>query len=76
MFLDPTPLTYAFPAMPSSGIPDEEVVDAAPLNIGPPPGTHAGKKWGVRPQPEAADKYKRKKVGMPLPKKQRHVAAG
>jgi hypothetical protein len=75
MFLDPTPLTYAFPAVPSSGIPDEEVVNAAPLNIGP-RGTHASKKRGVRPQPEAANKYKRKKVGMPLPKKQRHVAAG
>jgi hypothetical protein len=36
MYLDPMPLTYAFPIMPSSVIPDEEVVDAAPLNQGPP----------------------------------------
>jgi hypothetical protein len=48
MFLDPTPLAYAFPAAPSLGIPDEEVVDAAPLNQRPPLGTRAGKKWGVR----------------------------
>jgi hypothetical protein len=38
MFICPTPLAYALPAtplayaMPSSAIPDEEVVDAAPLN--------------------------------------------
>jgi hypothetical protein len=38
MYYDPIPLVYAFPttplayAMPSSAIPDEEVVDAAPLN--------------------------------------------
>jgi hypothetical protein len=38
MYYDPTPLAYAFPtmplayAMPSSAIPDDEVVDAAPLN--------------------------------------------
>jgi hypothetical protein len=37
MFICPTPLAYALPAMPSSIIPDEEVVDAAPLNQGPPP---------------------------------------
>jgi hypothetical protein len=36
MYLDPMPLAYAFPIMPSSVIPDEEVVDAAPLNQGPP----------------------------------------
>jgi hypothetical protein len=59
MFLDPTPLAYAFPVAPPSGILDEEVVDTAPLNQGPPPGTCAGKKRGVRPQPDAADKSKR-----------------
>jgi hypothetical protein len=38
MYYDPMPLAYAFPttplayAMPSSAIPDEEVIDAAPLN--------------------------------------------
>jgi hypothetical protein len=32
MFLDPTPLPYAFPTMPSPAIQDDEVVDAAPLN--------------------------------------------
>jgi hypothetical protein len=38
MYYDPTPLAYAFPTMPlayamsSSAIPDDEVVDAAPLN--------------------------------------------
>jgi hypothetical protein len=38
MYYDPTPLAYAFRttplayAMPSSAMPDEEVVDAAPLN--------------------------------------------
>jgi hypothetical protein len=36
MYLDPMPLAYAFPIMPSSVIPDEEVVDAAPSNQGPP----------------------------------------
>jgi hypothetical protein len=36
MFICPTPLAYTLPAMPSSVIPDEEVVDAAPLNQGPP----------------------------------------
>jgi hypothetical protein len=56
MYYDPMPLAYAFPttplayAMPSSAIPDDEVVDAAPLNQGPPPaGIHIGKKRGVRP---------------------------
>jgi hypothetical protein len=76
MFLDPTPLTYALPAMPSPAIPDEDAVDAAPLNQGPPPGTRAGKKREVRPQPETIEKAKRQKVGMPFPKKQRHVALG
>jgi hypothetical protein len=32
MYLDLTPLAYAFTTMPSSAIPDDEVVDAAPLN--------------------------------------------
>jgi hypothetical protein len=68
MYYDPTPLSYAFPttplayafpttplayAMPSSAIPDEEVVDATPLNQGPPPASlRTGRKRGVRPQPE------------------------
>jgi hypothetical protein len=30
MYLDPMPLAYAFPTMPSSVIPDEEVVDTSP----------------------------------------------
>jgi hypothetical protein len=59
MFICPTPLAYALPAtplayavpdMPSSVIPDEEVVDAAPLNQGPPStGGRAGRKRGVKP---------------------------
>jgi hypothetical protein len=49
MFLDLTPLAYAFPTMPSPAIPDEEVVDAAPPNQGPPPGTCAGRKHRVWP---------------------------
>jgi hypothetical protein len=32
MYLDSTPLAYALPTMPSPAIPDDEVVDAAPLN--------------------------------------------
>jgi hypothetical protein len=32
MFLNLTPLAYAFPTMPSPAIPADEVVDAAPLN--------------------------------------------
>jgi hypothetical protein len=81
MYYDPIPLAYAFPttplayAMPSSAIPDEEVVDAAPLNQGSPPaGIRIGKKCGVRPQPEPAQK--RQKVSVPRPKKQRPVASG
>jgi hypothetical protein len=83
MFICPTPLAYALPAtplahvfpMPSSAIPDEEVVDAAPLNQGPPPaGIRIGKKRGVRPQPEPTQK--RQKVGAPHPKKPRPVASG
>jgi hypothetical protein len=50
--LPATPLAYAFP-MPSSAIPDDMVVDAAPLNQGPPStGGHAGRKRGVKPQPD------------------------
>jgi hypothetical protein len=50
MYLDPMPLAYAFPTMPSSVIPDEEVVDAAPLNQGPPStGGRVGWKRGVKP---------------------------
>jgi hypothetical protein len=81
MYYDPTPLAYAFPttplayAVPSSAIPDEEVVDAAPLNQGPPPaGIRIGRKRGVRPQPEPTQK--RQKVGAPHPKKPRPVASG
>jgi hypothetical protein len=36
MYYDPMPLAYAFPTIPSLAIPNEEVVDAAPLNQGPP----------------------------------------
>jgi hypothetical protein len=53
MYYDPTPLAYAFPTISSSVIPDDEVVDAAPLNQGPPStGGCAGQKCGVKPQPE------------------------
>jgi hypothetical protein len=44
MFLGPMPIAYAFPAAPSPGIVDEDVVEAVPLNQGPPPGTRADKK--------------------------------
>jgi hypothetical protein len=81
MFIFPTPLAYALPAtplayaMPSSAIPDEEVVDAAPLNQGPPStGVRIGQKCGVKPQPEPT--HKRQKIGVPLLKKQRPVASG
>jgi hypothetical protein len=50
MYLNLTPLAYAFPTMPSSAIPDDEVVDAAPLNQGPSPGTCVDRKRGVKPQ--------------------------
>jgi hypothetical protein len=69
MYFDPMPLTYVFPTMPSSVIPDEEVVDAAPLNQGPPTGVRVGRKRGVKPQPEPAQTMKRHKIGVPLPKK-------
>jgi hypothetical protein len=56
MYYDPMPLAYAFPttplayAIPSSAIPDEEVVNAAPLNQGPPStGGCVGQKRGVKP---------------------------
>jgi hypothetical protein len=50
MYYDPMPLSYAFPTMSSSAIPDKEVVDAAPLNQGPPStGGRAGQKRGVKP---------------------------
>jgi hypothetical protein len=81
MYYDPMPLAYAFPSIPfaypmlSSAIPDDMVVDAAPLNQGPPPaGVRMGKKRGVKPQPEPAQK--RQKVAAPRPKKQRPVASG
>jgi hypothetical protein len=85
MFICPTPLAYAFPEtpiadafpMPSSAIPDEMVIDAVPLNQRPPPaGTRAGKKRGVKPQPETSQQQKRQKVGAPNPKKPRPVASG
>jgi hypothetical protein len=77
MYLDTMPLAYAFPTMLSLVIPDEEVVDAAPLNQGPPStGVRVGQKCGVKPQPEPAQTMKRQKIGMPLPKKQRPVASG
>jgi hypothetical protein len=83
MFICPTPLAYALPTTPlayafpmsSSAIPDDMVVDAAPLNQGPPPaGVRMGKKRGVKSQPEPAQK--RQKVVAPRPKKQRPVASG
>jgi hypothetical protein len=59
MYYDPMPLAYAFP-IPSSAIPDDVIVDAAPLNQGPPStGGHAGQKRGVKPQPEPVQQTKR-----------------
>jgi hypothetical protein len=79
MYYDPVPLAYAFHStsfaypMPSSAIADDMVVDAAPLNQIPPPTSGCvGKKRGVKPQPELAQK--RQKVVAPCPKKQRPVA--
>jgi hypothetical protein len=70
MYLDPMPLAYAFPTMPSSVIPDEEVVNAAPLNQGPPStGACASRKRGFKPQLEQAHTMKRQKIGVPIPKK-------
>jgi hypothetical protein len=85
MFYDPTPLAYAFPTasfahaspMPSSAIPDDMVVDAAPLNQMPPPaGVRVGRKRVVKPQPDTPQRPKRQKVGAPNPKKPRPVASG
>jgi hypothetical protein len=77
MYLDPMPLAYAFPTMPSSVIPDEEVVDAAPLNQGPPSTSgRASRKRGVKPQPEPGQTMKRQNIGVPQPKRQRPVASG
>jgi hypothetical protein len=77
MYYDPIPLSYAFPTIPSSAIPDEEVIDAAPLNQGPPStGGRAGRKRRVKPQPEPVQQMKRQKIGVPQPKRQRPVASG
>jgi hypothetical protein len=85
MFICPTPLAYALPTtplahafpMPSSVIPNDIIVDAAPLNQGPPStGGRAGRKRGVKPQPEPSQQTKRQKIGVPQPKRQRPVAAG
>jgi hypothetical protein len=85
MFICPTPLAYALPTsplahafpMPSSAIPDDMVVDAAPLNQGPSStGGRAGRKRGVKPQPDTPQQQKRQKVGAPNPKKARPVASG
>jgi hypothetical protein len=60
MYYDPILLSYAFPTIPSSAIPDEEVVDAAPLNQGPPStGGRVDRKQGVKPQPEPTQTHKR-----------------
>jgi hypothetical protein len=77
MYYDPMPLAYTFPMIPSSAIPEEEVVDAAPLNQGPSStGGRAGRKRGVKPQPEPSQTHKRQKIGVPQPKRQRPVASG
>jgi hypothetical protein len=75
--LPATPLAYAIPTMPSSVIPDEEVIDAAPLNQGPPSTDGcAVRKRGVKPQPEPGQQTKRQKIGVPQPKRQRPIASG
>jgi hypothetical protein len=83
MYYDPMPLAYAFPtiplsyAMPSSAIPDDMVIDAAPLNQGPPSiGRRAGRKRGMKPQPDTPQQPKRQKVGVPQPKRQRPITSG
>jgi hypothetical protein len=85
MFICPTPLAYVLPStefayafpMSSSAIPDVMVIDAVPLNQRPPPaGVRAGKKRGVKPQPDTPQAHKRQKVGAPNPKKPRPVASG
>jgi hypothetical protein len=76
MYLNPMPLAFAFLASPTSGIPDDEVVNAEPLAQGT-QGTRAGRKRGIRPRPtDAIDKSKRQNVGMPCPKKPWPVAEG
>jgi hypothetical protein len=84
-YYDPMPLAYAFPPasfayafpMPSSAILDNMVIDAAPLNQGPPStGGRAGRKRGVKPPADIPQQQKRQKVGVPIPKKQRPVASG
>jgi hypothetical protein len=76
MYYDPMPLAYAFP-IPSSVILDDEVVEAAPLNQGPPStGGRAGRKRGVKPQPDLVQQTKRQKIGVPQPKRQRPIASG
>jgi hypothetical protein len=85
MFICPTPLAYVLPStdlayafpMPSSAIPDDMVVDAAPLNQGPPSTVgRAGRKRGMKPQHDISQQQKRQKIGVPLPKKSRPVASG
>jgi hypothetical protein len=85
MFICPTPLAYALPAtplayafpIPSSVIPDDVIVDVAPLNQGPPStGGRAGRKRGVKPQPDPTQQIKRQKIGVPQPKRQRPVTSG
>jgi hypothetical protein len=83
MYYDPVPLAYAFPStpfaypMPSSAIPDDMVVDAAPLNQGPPSTCGCtDRKRGVKPQPDTPQQQKRQKVGAPHPKKPRPVVSG
>jgi hypothetical protein len=67
MYYDPMPLSYAFPTILSSVIPDEEVIDAAPLNQGPPStGARASRKCRVKPQPKPAQTQKRQKIGVPI----------
>jgi hypothetical protein len=74
MYYDPMPLAYAFPTL-SSVISDDEVVDAVPLNQGPPStGGRVGRKRGVKPHPEPVQTHKRQKIGVPQPKRQRPVA--
>jgi hypothetical protein len=69
MYYDPMPLAYAFP-IPSSVILDDEIVEAAPLNQGSPStGGRAGRKRGVKPQPEPSQQTKRQKIGVPQPKR-------
>jgi hypothetical protein len=84
IYYDPMPLAYAFPEtpayefpMPSSAIPNDMVIDAAPLNqIPPSTAGHAGRKRVVKPQPDTPQSQKRQKVGVPKTKKQRPVASG